>query len=133
MMTAALLQKLPTPAGRMSKMQISILLKWLRYGSYEIVYALNMIMFVRVNNLKSTQIQSNNELLVGSNLHNSVHSGYSILKNMCNTIHLANTILKNVCNSVYSTYSVYKVYKILYIQPNFYECTKLCTFNVHNF
>ena len=61
-------------------------MKWLTYGSYEfeyeIVYALNMIMFVRVNNLKSTQIQSNNELLVGSNLHNSIHSGYSILKNM---------------------------------------------------
>ena len=63
MMTAASLQKLPTPVGRMSKMQIRILMKWLRYGScefeYEIVYALNMIMFMRGNNLKSTQIQSN--------------------------------------------------------------------------
>jgi hypothetical protein len=38
MMMAALLQKLPTSVGSMSRMQIRTLLKRLRYGLYKLYY-----------------------------------------------------------------------------------------------
>ena len=55
-MMAALLQKLLTSLGSMSRMQIRTLLKQLRYDLYELhygsAYTLTMIILVRVANLK---------------------------------------------------------------------------------